>query len=94
MRDEFIDGSPSQRLYALQDANWNVVAVCNISGEVQEHFNYTAYGVCTVLSPEFIVLSGSAYDWTVLYTGRELDWATGLYYYREELRGPVRHIHH
>ena len=31
LRHQFIDGTPSQRLYALQDANWNVVAVCNIS---------------------------------------------------------------
>ena len=33
-------------------------------------------------SVRFSVLGGNAYDWTVLYTGRELDWATGVYYYR------------
>ena len=41
------------RLYALQDANWNVVALVNASGAVQERFSYTAYGTATALNPEF-----------------------------------------
>ena len=49
----------------------------------KERYNFTAYGVCTVLNADFSLKSGgTAYDWTVLYTGRELDWATGLYYFR------------
>ena len=30
LRNQFDDGTPSQRLYAMQDANWNTVAVCDI----------------------------------------------------------------
>ena len=82
LRDRDLTGT-LERLYPLQDANWNVVAICNASGAIQERYNYTAYGVSTVLNPDFSVKSGgTAYDWTVLYTGRELDVATGLYYFR------------
>lgn len=76
-------GTLNERLYGLQDANWNMVALCDESGDVQERFNYTAYGVCTALNPDFSApYSGTDYDWTVLYTSRELDIATGLWYYR------------
>jgi RHS repeat-associated protein len=83
LRDRSVDGTLNERSYALQDANWNMVAICDTSGEVQERFNFTAYGVPTALNPDFSVpYSGTDYDWTVLYTGRELDSATGLYYFR------------
>ena len=36
LRDQFVSGTFSQRLYALQDANWNVVAISDIYGTVQE----------------------------------------------------------
>ena len=40
------------RLYALQDANWNVVALVSTSGTVQERFWYTAFGTATALGAE------------------------------------------
>jgi RHS repeat-associated protein len=83
LRDRSNGGTLNERLYGLQDANWNMVAVCDESGDVQERFNYTTYGVCTPLNPDFSSpYSGTNYDWTLLFTGRELDSATGLYYYR------------
>jgi RHS repeat-associated protein len=76
----------ARQLYAMQDANWNVVGICDDYGNVLERYAYTAYGVCTVLNPDFSVKTGgTAYDWTVLYTGRALDIPTGLYYYRMRL---------
>src|SRR5581483_10345645 len=36
--------SGGQRLYAQQDANWNVTAVLNATGTVQERYAYDAYG--------------------------------------------------
>ena len=82
MRDRGLTGT-LERFYALQDANWNVVAICDASGTVQERYAYTAYGVCAFLNASgFAPISGSAYDWTVLYTGRVLDHESGLYYYR------------
>ena len=78
-----------ERFYALQDANWNVVAICDPTGAVQERYAYTPYGVCQFLSSLFVVQpDGSAFDWNVLYTGRTLD-LTGLYYYRERYYHPL-----
>ena len=83
LRDRGITGT-LERLFALQDANWNVVAIYNASANaVAERFAYTAYGVVLPLNPDFSApYDGTAYDWTVLYTGRALDDESGLYYYR------------
>ena len=89
LRDRSADGTLDERLYALQDANWNVVALSDTSGTVQERFAYSAYGVAIPLNPDFSAYSGTDYDWTVLYTGRELDRATGLMYYRMRYYHPA-----
>ena len=50
---------------------------------MQERYTYTAYGECEVRNADFSMKAGgTAYDWTALYTGREHDRPTGLYYYR------------
>ena len=67
----------------MQDDNWNVVAIYNATtGAIDERFAYSAYGIVVPLNPNFTAYSGGNYDWTVLYTGRELDNARGLYYFR------------
>ena len=68
------------RLYALQDANWNVIALVSTSGAVQERFTYTAYGTATALNPNFTAYSGTNFHWTTLFAARDVDTATGLYY--------------
>lgn len=68
-----------ERLYALQDANWNVVSISNpSSGTIQERYCYTAYGRSTVLRGIFGSRGTSSYDWEVRYTGRPLDKDTGF----------------
>ena len=53
LRDRAISGT-LERLYALQDANWNVVAIySDLSSAVEERFAYTAYGVVMPLNPDF-----------------------------------------
>jgi RHS repeat-associated protein len=70
----------NERLYALQDANWNVIALVNTSGTAVERYTYTAFGVTTVLNPNCSVKSsGTAYGWTVLFGGYSLEPFTGLY---------------
>jgi RHS repeat-associated protein len=78
----FIYGNLTERLYALQDPNWNVVAIADASGGISERYQYTAYGVLSVLSPAFASISATLYDWSYAFTGRPLDSATGLYDYR------------
>lgn len=72
------NGTQDERLYAMQDAIWNVTAVVDTSGDVQERFAYQPYGESDELYPDFTAYFGTDLSWTVRFTGRELDLATGL----------------
>jgi RHS repeat-associated protein len=90
LRDRDADGSSStgnlgisgsgldERLYALQDANWNVVALVNTSGTVKERFDYDPYGNVTVLSASGTILPGDSYSWAYTFQGGRTDAVTGL----------------
>jgi RHS repeat-associated protein len=70
----------NERLYALQDDNWNVFALVNTSGMVVERFTYTAFGISTALNPNFTAYTGTTdYHWTYLFGCYNLDPFTGLY---------------
>ncbi len=45
------NGTLSERLYSLSDANWNATAVVDAAGDVQERYRYSAYGTPTFLQP-------------------------------------------
>lgn len=77
-RDTTGNGTLDERLYAMQDANWNVTALANTSGTVQERFAYLPYGQSLELNADFTTYSGSDLTWSVRFTGRELDLAIGL----------------
>jgi len=59
-----------RRLYALQDANWNVTALVSTSGVVLERFIYDAYGNGKVLSDTFSETSDA---WEVPGTQTDID---------------------
>ncbi|MDZ4847682.1 MAG: RHS repeat-associated core domain-containing protein [Pirellulaceae bacterium] len=80
-RDTDNNGTLDERLYALQDANWNVTAIANTSGVVQERYNYQAYGTCTVLDPSF-TSSTSSFEWETLYGSYRFDPESSLYHIR------------
>jgi len=89
LRDEYSSGvlQTDSRLYYLSDANYNVTAlVGKVSNvwQVVERYLYTPYGKVTVLDRNFTADGDGISDFTntTLYTGRELDAVTGLYYYR------------
>ncbi len=89
LRDRFTGSETlNERLYAMQDGNWNMAGICDGDGTVKERYAYAAYGVCQFLNPEYSSLSLSAYDWSMLYTGRELDPQSGLYNYRARTYDP------
>ena len=82
LRDRSNGGTLNERLYALQDANWNVVALYNPStSAIVERYSYTPYGVVQFLSSSFVQVSGnvSAYAWESLYCGYRYDSTVGLY---------------
>ena len=86
LRDRDADGSSGngleERLYALQDANWNVVALAEPDGDIVERFIYDGYGHATPLAPDFTSYTGSDYTWPYLFTGRRLDEEIGMMQYR------------
>jgi RHS repeat-associated protein len=89
-RDTDANGSVDERLYAMQDPNWNVVAVAGTGGVVQERYSYTPYGVVTKLSASFGASSATIQWNEILYAGYRYDSSTGLYcvryrYYHPEI---------
>ncbi len=94
LRDQY-DGQgqldPGARLFYLADANHNVTALVGLvetepdvfEWQVVERYVYSPYGHVTIYTPDWSATRAeSAFDNTTLYTGREFDPSTGLYYYR------------
>jgi RHS repeat-associated protein len=72
----------SERLYSIADPNWNVVALTNASGTVQERMRYDAFGRITWLNAAFAVKANSDFAWNRAFTGQVLDSETGMMLYR------------
>jgi RHS repeat-associated protein len=82
-RDTDGDGTLDERLWVVQDANFNVTALVDSSGEVVERYVYDPFGRVTVLDAEWNVRPGdSAYDWLYLHQGGRYDVTSGLYHFR------------
>jgi RHS repeat-associated protein len=81
----------AERKYALQDPNWNVVAVYDkTAAAVQERYVYTAYGTTQVLDPLFVTRTSSSYDWEFRYAGYKWDKTSGLLHVRNrDLHSPL-----
>lgn len=64
----------------LHDANYNVTAVADDSGNIVERYAYSPYGKVTVLDANFSTVSGniSTIANEYMYTGRRLDPETGM----------------
>ena len=69
----------SERLYAMQDANWNVTSIGNNSGTIQERYSYTPYGIPSFLTNSFVPHSTSSFAMETLYCGYRYDEAIALY---------------
>jgi RHS repeat-associated protein len=80
-----------ERLYAQQDALYNVTAILDTSGTVLERYRYSAYGDRSYLDADFEMLgqqysATSAYDWSIASQGLTDDNTTGLLYNRARWR--------
>ena len=82
-RDTSGDGTLDERLYVVQDANYNVTALFDNSGTIVERYLYDPFGQVTVLDAGWNVLAASAFSWVYLHQGGRFDATSGLY--------PVRH---
>jgi RHS repeat-associated protein len=87
-RDPTGGGTLSERLYVQQDANGDVTALVNPSGQVVERYVYDPYGAVTVLSAGWATESGSQYAWRYLFQGGRFDWGTGYYNFRHRDYSP------
>ena len=87
-RDTDANGCLNERLYALQDANWNVTALVDTSGDVQERYVYSAYGTPNVLTSTFTTRASSSYGSEVLYAGYRYEQATAVYHIRHRVYQP------
>ena len=82
-RDRSTTGTLDEKLFVMQDGNFNVTVITDDTGTVKERYRYDAYGVPTFLSDTFTVKTGgSDYDWETLYAGYRYDSTTGLYHVR------------
>ena len=88
-RDTTGGGTLNERLYALQDANWNIAAICDNTGTVQERYGYSPYGVVTFYDPSWTVRSSSAYVWAYLFQTGRLESLAGLYNFRYRDDSPL-----
>ncbi|MFV0443117.1 MAG: hypothetical protein ACK5Q5_06070, partial [Planctomycetaceae bacterium] len=81
LRDRFSLSSSVDTLYALQDANWNVVAITDDSfaGAVIERYAYTSYGEPVFLNPDYTFRSSSSVGWCHLFTGLRASAVTHVY---------------
>jgi RHS repeat-associated protein len=71
-----------ERLYSLADPNWNVIAICDVDGDIQERYAYDAFGKRNIFDASFTAKIGTEFNWNRAFTGQLLDAETGLMLYR------------
>jgi RHS repeat-associated protein len=82
-RDTNGDGTLDERLWVVQDANYNVTALLDNSGNVVERYIYDPFGSVTVLDANWVERSaGSQFAWHYLHQGGRYDDVSGLYHFR------------
>lgn len=95
LRDRDADGNSGngleERIYVMHDANFNVTAITDATGEVLERYYYEAYGRAVYLDANFELLAGaqSQQAWRHLHQGGRLDFITGNYHFRHRDLSPT-----
>jgi RHS repeat-associated protein len=86
MADQISDAILDERVYALQDANWNVTALVagpgvagQAVGNVINRFAYSPYGTTQMMTPSWTAASSTAIPWKHTFQGLAGNTFTGLY---------------
>ncbi|MBL4886688.1 MAG: hypothetical protein JKY95_19455, partial [Planctomycetaceae bacterium] len=87
-RDRSTTSPLIERLYAMQDANWNVTGITSVSGSVSERYEYDPYGNTTIYDATYNTRTTSAYNWKTTYCGYRWDTDSGLYQVRNRYYSP------
>ena len=82
-------GTLNSRFYGMQDSTWNLTAVADVSGTVQERYAYQAYGEPSILTPTFGMRSATQFDWEILFAGYRWDKESELYQVRNRTLVPL-----
>jgi RHS repeat-associated protein len=90
------NGILSERLYALTDANGNIVSLYNVphrpgvglAQRVIERIGYAPYGQAHFMDKDFAPRTATAHDWNILFGGYYYDPETGLYHVRNRFYDP------
>jgi RHS repeat-associated protein len=90
LRDDNKDPSPNtsctdlrdERLYYCQDANYNVTALVNSSGDVVERVQYEPYGKHTLYTATWATQVATVYSNQILFASYNLDAEISLYQVR------------
>jgi RHS repeat-associated protein len=85
----FTDHTTSNTYYAVKDHLNSVYALVDESGSVVEKYEYDAWGRITVFNAAGDELTESAVGNRYTFQGREIDWVTGLIYFRARWYDPV-----
>jgi len=82
-------GAETNTYYALKDRLNTVHALIDASGQIVERYEYDAWGRTTVFDVNGNELMESAFGNRYCFQGREIEWTTGLYYFRSRWYDPV-----
>jgi RHS repeat-associated protein len=88
-RDTNGGGTLDERLYPLQDSQWNVTAIATSGGTIEERYSYSAYGIRAILTPAFVLRTDSVFSWEFTYAGYRFDVETGCHYVRHRIYHPL-----
>jgi len=89
-RDTTGGGTLNERLYGLQDANWNMVALIDTSATAQERYLYSPFGWPTFLAGTMsTILAASTLDSSILFTGQRFDTVSNLILFRNRCLHPT-----
>ena len=72
-------GTLDERLWAQQDANFNVTALVDSTGAVVERYGYSPFGTVTIYTASYTLRSSSSYAMNILFQGMRYDATSGLY---------------
>lgn len=67
----------------------SVTAITNATGDLVESYEYDPYGTVTMYDATGSTITASTIGNNILFTGREYDPETGLYYYRTRTMNPA-----
>ncbi len=84
----FTDHTTSNTYYALKDHLNSVIAFVGADGAVVESYEYDAWGRTRVFDANGDELAESAFGNRYTFQGREIDWETGLIYFRARWYNP------